>query len=78
MGLLHLRFDLVEWQRRYRMKLLLAGLMALTFGSTMLHAEPAQCIYCVPTFCGNSAECAPGCACIDFNDGSGGHCFGAR
>jgi hypothetical protein len=60
------------------MKLLLAALIALILGTFILLALPAQCNRCVRTFCGTSAECAPGCACIDFEDGRGGHCFSAR
>ncbi len=60
------------------MKPLLTALIALTLGPTLLHAPAAQCNRCVATFCGTSAACAPGCACIDFNDGRGGHCFGTQ
>ena len=54
------------------MKLLLAGLAALTLGSTLLHANPAQCNVCVRVFC--SGVCAPGCACVAAGDGSGWWC----
>ena len=52
------------------MKLILAIIAALTLGSALLHAQPAECVYCGNLFCTSTANCFEGCTCIRLNGGS--------
>lgn len=45
---------------------------------SVVGAQSAYCVWCVPTFCGSTSECNRGCVCaIQMGDATG-HCVGTR
>ena len=54
-------------------------ILALAFAGVLaLRSEPAVCSTCLPTFCGASSECPPGCFCAIPLGEATGHCSGTR